>query len=162
MTPINIGILGFGTVGAGVVETLQKNGELIANRTGVRPRVYRVADLDITSDRGVELPADVLTTDAQAVLDDPDTDVVVELIGGTTVAKEFMLKALANGKPVVTANKALLAEHGAKIFAAAESSAADVYYEASVGGGIPVIKAMREGLVGNRFLEVIEIGRAHV
>ena len=157
MTPINIGILGFGTVGAGVVETLQKNGELIANRTGVRPRVYRVADLDITSDRGVELPADVLTTDAQAVLDDPDTDVVVELIGGTTVAKEFMLKALANGKPVVTANKALLAEHGAEIFAAAESSAADVYYEASVGGGIPVIKAMREGLVGNRFLEVIGI-----
>ncbi|MFO7821636.1 MAG: homoserine dehydrogenase [Lentisphaeria bacterium] len=157
MKTINVGILGFGTVGAGVVEALQKNGDLIADRTGVYPQVHKIADLDVTSDRGVDVSPDFLTTDAEAVLNDPKTDVVVELIGGIDVAKKLMLKALAKGKPVVTANKALLAEQGAEIFAAAEESSADVYYEASVAGGIPVIKAMREGLVANCFQEVIGI-----
>ncbi len=116
-----------------------------------------MADLDITSDRGVVVPAGVLTQDAVGLIEDPSVDVVVELIGGTGVAKDFILRALAAGKPVVTANKALLAKHGEEIFSAAERSSADVYYEASVGGGIPCIKAMREGLVGNRIREIVGI-----
>lgn len=157
MKDINIGILGFGTVGAGVVEALQKNGDLIAARTGVRPRIRRIADLDITTHRGVDVERELLTTDAQSVVEDPQIDLIVELIGGASTARELICRSLANGKPVVTANKALLAEQGAELLAAAEKSAADVYYEASVGGGIPVIKAIREGLVANRFLEVVGI-----
>lgn len=157
MKEIRIGILGFGTVGAGVVECLQKNGELIARRTGVMPVVYKVADIDLTSDRGIVLPDGVLTQDAAAVIDDPRTDVVVELVGGTTVAKDFVLRALRAGKPVVTANKALLAEHGDEILATAETHSGDVFYEASVAGGIPIIKAMREGLVANRIERAVGI-----
>ena len=157
MKEIRIGIIGFGTVGAGVVECVQKNHELIGRRTGLRPVVTRIADLDITTDRGVEVPAGVLTTDAAELLHDPDVDVVVELVGGTGVARTFVLEALAAGKPVVTANKALLATCGLEIFATAEEHGADVYYEASVGGGIPCIKAMREGLAGNRIEEILGI-----
>ncbi len=154
MKNVNIGVIGFGTVGSGVVECIQKNAELIAQRTGIKPVISKVADTDITSDRGVTVPAGVLTTNANDVLEGVDVDVVVELVGGTTIAKDFVLKALANDKPVVTANKALLATHGEEIFKTARQSKVDVYYEASVGGGIPVIKAMREGLVGNRFMEI--------
>ena len=157
MKNVNIGVIGFGTVGAGVVECVLKNCDMIAERTGLRPVITRVADLDITSDRGVCVPADVLTTNADDVLSDPAIDVVAELVGGTTIAKDFVLKALANGKPVVTANKALLATHGAEIFSAAEASSTDIYYEASVGGGIPVIKAMREGLAANHITEIVGI-----
>ena len=178
MDTLRIGIIGFGTVGSGVVECVQKNADLMAERTGVRPEITRVADTDMDSDRGVALPAGVLVPDASAVLDANDIDVVVELIGGTTVAKEFVLRALRAGKPVVTANKALLAEHGSELFEAAATSGVDLYYEASVCGGIPVIKAIREGLVGNRIVDIVgilngtcnyiltrmerEIGRAHV
>ncbi|NLF18009.1 MAG: homoserine dehydrogenase [Lentisphaerae bacterium] len=157
MTEVRVGIIGFGTVGAGVVDCLLRNGDLIGERTGLRPVLARVADLDITSDRGVAVPSGVLTQDAVGLIEDPSVDVVVELIGGTGVAKDFILRALAAGKPVVTANKALLAMHGEEIFSAAERSSADVYYEASVGGGIPCIKAMREGLVGNRIREIVGI-----
>lgn len=157
MNSFNVGIIGFGTVGAGVVSCLLRNGRLIGSRTGIEPVLKRVADLDIASDRGIAVPEGLLTTDVSQVLDAPDIDVVVELIGGTTMAKAFILRALANGKPVVTANKALLAEHGAEIFAAAEKSEADVYYEASVAGGIPLIKAVKEGLAGNRINEMIGI-----
>jgi homoserine dehydrogenase len=158
MKTVNIGVIGFGTVGAGVVECVLQNGDLIAERSGLRPVIATIADLDITTDRGISLPDDVtLTTDASSLLNDPAIDVVVELVGGTTIAKDFVLQALANGKPVVTANKALLAHHGAEIFQAAQGSSSDVYYEASVGGGIPVIKAMREGLVGNRIVEIVGI-----
>ncbi len=157
MRNVNIGIIGFGTVGAGVVECLLRNGNLIAERTGLQPVIARIADLDITTDRGVVPPEGTLTTDVAEVLDNPDIDVVVELVGGTGIAKQFVLRALANGKPVVTANKALLASHGAEIFAAASESSADVYYEASVGGGIPCIKALREGLVANRMVEIVGI-----
>jgi homoserine dehydrogenase len=157
MKQFNVGIVGFGTVGAGVVECLLRNGNLIASRTAVEPVLKRVADLDVTTDRGVQVPQGVLTEDASLVLDGDDIDVVVELVGGTTVAKDFILRALANGKPVVTANKALLAEHGDEIFRAAEASSADVYYEASVAGGIPIIKAIREGLSGNQICEVTGI-----
>lgn len=158
MKTVNIGVIGFGTVGAGVVECVLKNGDLIAQRTGLRPAITTIADLDITTDRGIALPTDItLTTGVTELLNDPAIDVVVELVGGTTIAKDFVLQALAKGKPVVTANKALLAQHGAEIFKAADESSSDVYYEASVGGGIPVIKAMREGLVGNSIVEIVGI-----
>lgn len=144
---VKVGLIGFGTVGAGVAACLQENGEVIARRTGIRPVLTRVADLEVTRDRGVVLSPGVLTTDGMGLID--EVDVVVELVGGTGVAKDFVLTALARGKPVVTANKALLAAHGVEIFAAAEQSKADIYYEASVAGGIPIIKILREGLVGN-------------
>lgn len=157
MTEVRVGIIGFGTVGAGVADCLLRNGSLIAERTGLRPVLARVADIDTTRDRGVALPPGVLTADSFGVIADPSVDVVVELVGGTGLAKELILRALAVGKPVVTANKALLATHGEEIFSAAEKSSADVYYEASVGGGIPCIKAMREGLVANRIKEIVGI-----
>ena len=157
MKTVNIGIIGFGTVGSGVVECVLRNGDLIAERIGLRPVIARIADIDVTTDRGFDLPPAVLTADAADVLENPDIDVVAELVGGTTAAKQYVLRALENGKPVVTANKALLATCGAEIFAAAEASGADVYYEASVGGGIPIIKAMREGLAGNRIVAIVGI-----
>ncbi|MCK5804290.1 MAG: homoserine dehydrogenase, partial [Lentisphaeria bacterium] len=157
MKDIRIGLIGFGTVGAGVVESVLGNGGLIAERTGLRPVIAKIADLDIETDRGVTPPAGSLTTDVAEVLENPEIDVVVELVGGTGIAKDFVLRALENGKSVVTANKALLAKHGKEIFATAKASGMDVYYEASVGGGIPVIKSMREGLVANRIVEIVGI-----
>jgi len=154
MKNIGIGLLGFGTVGAGVVKGLEQNGVLIAERLGIRPVIHRIADLDLDSDRGVCVDRSLLTRDAVAVIEDPGTDVVVELIGGTGLARELVLKALDLGKPVVTANKALLAEHGREIFEKAEARGADLYFGASVGGGIPIIRALREGLVGNRILGI--------
>lgn len=150
MKEVKIGILGFGTVGAGVVEGILKNGELMAQRSGILPIIGKIADLDIESDRGVEVDASLLTTDALSVINDSDIDVIVELVGGVTVAKEFVLRALRNGKPVVTANKALLAEAGRELFEASVKSGAGLYFEASVAGGIPVLRALRDGLVGNR------------
>ncbi len=149
MKKFGIGLLGFGTVGAGVVEGLQKHGDLIAKRTGLELALRRVADLDLTRDRGVTLAPGVLTQDAMGVIDDPKVDIVVELIGGTQVARELMLKALRANKPVITANKALLAEHGDEIFLTAKECNTDLFFEASVGGGIPVIRALREGLIAN-------------
>ncbi len=150
MKKIKIGILGFGTVGAGVVEGILKNGELMAQRTGLFPVIGKIADLDIKTDRGVEVDPSLLTTDALSVINDPEIDVIVELIGGVKVAKDFVLRALKNGKPVVTANKALLAEAGRELFEASAKSGAGLYFEASVGGGIPVLRALRDGLVGNK------------
>ena len=145
---IKVGIIGFGTVGAGVAANILANSDVIASRTGVKLVLAKVADLDITTDRGVRIPEGVLTTDAAEAI--READIVVELVGGTTVAKKFILDSIRAGKPVVTANKALLALHGEEIFAAAEAAGVDVYYEASVAGGIPIIKALREGLVSNR------------
>jgi len=150
MKKIKIGILGFGTVGAGVVEGILKNGELMAQRTGIFPTIGKIADLDIKTDRGVKVDPSLLTTDALSVINDPDIDVIVELIGGIKIAKDFVLRALKNGKPVVTANKALLAEAGRELFEASAKSGAGLYFEASVGGGIPVLRALRDGLVGNQ------------
>jgi homoserine dehydrogenase len=150
MKEIKIGILGFGTVGAGVVEGILKNGELMAQRTGIFPKIGKIADLDIKTDRGVKVDASLLTTDAFSVIDDPEIDVIVELIGGIRIAKDFVLRALKNGKPVVTANKALLAEAGRELFEASAKSGAGLYFEASVGGGIPVLRALRDGLIGNQ------------
>lgn len=145
-----VGLLGFGVVGAGVVDALQRRGDLIERRTGVRLQLHRIADIDLERDRGVRVDRRLLTADAVSVVDDPEVDIIVELIGGTTAARDLVLRALQQGKPVVTANKALLAEYAGEIFATAENSGADLYYEASVGGGIPVIRALREGLVANQ------------
>ena len=150
MNEVKIGILGFGTVGAGVADGILRNGELMAQRTGVFPKIGKIADLDIKTDRGVKVDASLLTTDALSVIDDPEIDIIVELIGGVKLAKEFVLRALKNGKSVVTANKALLAEAGRELFEAAAKNNAGLYFEASVGGGIPVLRALRDGLVGNK------------
>ena len=149
MKQVGVGILGFGTVGAGVAEGLQRNRLLLSNRLGVEVVIRRIADLDITTDRGISLPPHVLTTDAYAVINDPAVDIVVELIGGSTIARELMLAALKVGKPVVTANKKLLAEHGEELFTLAEEQGVDLYFGASVGGGIPIVRVLREGLIGN-------------
>lgn len=149
MKQIGVGILGFGTVGAGVADGLLKHRDVMARRLDVDIVLKKIADLDITTDRGVAVPAGVLTTDAQAVLSDSEIQVVVETIGGTGIAKTFVLSALQNGKCVVTANKKLLAEYGREIFDAAEKNGVDIYFGASVGGGIPIIRVLREGLAGN-------------
>ena len=146
---IGVGILGFGTVGAGVADGLLKHRDVMAKRLGVDIVLRKIADLDITTDRGIQVPEGVLTTDAKGVLSDPEIDIVVETIGGTGVAKTFVLEALGNGKCVVTANKKLLAEHGREIFETAAKNDVDIYFGASVGGGIPIIRVLREGLAGN-------------
>ena len=155
MKELGIGIVGFGTVGAGVADCLIKNGEVIAKRTGVKPVIRKIADLDIVRDRGVKVPREVLTTDAMEAIE--TCEVIVERVGGTTFAKTIILEALKRGKPVVTANKALLAKYGEELFAEAEKSGTDIFYEASVGGGIPIIKSLREGLVGNRINRIYGI-----
>ena len=149
MKQIGVGILGFGTVGAGVADGLLKHRDVMAKRLGVDIVLRKIADLDITTDRGIQVPEGVLTTDAKGVLSDPEIDIVVETIGGTGVAKTFVLEALGNGKCVVTPNKKLLAEHGREIFETAAKNDVDIYFGASVGGGIPIIRVLREGLAGN-------------
>ncbi|MCF6178537.1 MAG: homoserine dehydrogenase [Geopsychrobacter sp.] len=156
-TQINVGLLGFGTIGTGVVRVFQQNAEVIRQRTGVEMRLTRIADLDITTDRGVTLPDGVLVDDADAVVTDPDIDIVIELIGGYKPALQFILKAIENGKHIVTANKALMAVHGQEIIAAASRARVDVKFEAAVGGGIPVISAIKENLCANRFSTVLGI-----
>ena len=149
MTKTGVGILGFGTVGAGVAEGLLRNRATLAQRLGVEVELKKIADLDTERDRGVKLPEGMLVRDAAEVIADPDISIVVELIGGTKTAADFILRAIAAGKHVVTANKALLAERGAEIFEAAGKAGVDVYFGASVGGGIPIVRVLREGLAGN-------------
>lgn len=119
--------------------------------------IHRIADIDVESDRGVQVDPSILTRDAAAVVGDPDIDVVVELIGGTGVARDLVTQALRGGKPVVTANKALLAKHGEEIFALARGTGTDIFFGASVGGGIPIIRALREGLIANRIDSILGI-----
>ena len=149
MKQIGVGILGFGTVGAGVADGLLKHRDVMAKRLGVDIVLRKIADLDITTDRGIQVPEGVLTTDAEGVLSDPEIDIIVETIGGTGIAKTFVLEALNGGKCVVTANKKLLAEYGREIFETAAKNDVDIYFGASVGGGIPIIRVLREGLAGN-------------
>lgn len=141
-------------MGAGVADGLLRNRKVMAERLGVDVALRKIADLDITTDRGVPVDPDVLTTDAQAVISDPEVRIVVETIGGTGIARTFVLAALNAGKAVVTANKKLLAEHGREIFDTAAKNGVDVYFGASVGGGIPIIRALREGLAGNEIQQI--------
>jgi len=150
MKPINVGLLGIGTVGGGTWEVLNRNQEEITRRAGRGIVIAKVADKDVERAKKITGGKVPVTADANEVLTDPAIDIVIELIGGYTVAKEFVLKAIANGKHVVTANKALLATHGNEIFAAAREKGVMVAFEAAVAGGIPIIKALREGLTANR------------
>jgi len=150
MKTINIGLVGFGTVGTGVVKLLKGQAPLLQRRLAARLRLKRIADLDLTKPRDVEVDPKILTTDAREIIEDPAIDIVIELIGGTTAAREVSLAALRSGKHLVTANKALLATHGLELFRAAAEKRVDLGFEASVCGGIPIIRAVREGLVANR------------
>jgi homoserine dehydrogenase len=157
MQQVNLGIIGGGTVGGGVFQAIQRNGELMASRLGIWLNVVKMAVRDVNKKRGVKIPKTVLTSDWASVVSHPDVNLVVELMGGTTTAREVVLHALKLGKPVVTANKALLSAHGEELFAAAQKTRANLYYEASVAGGIPIIKVLREGLIGNRITRLYGI-----
>ncbi len=150
MKPINVGLLGIGTVGGGTFTVLQRNAEEITRRAGRPIRITVVADKNVELAKKITGGTCRVTDDAFAVVSDPEVDIVIELIGGYGVAKELVMKAIANGKHVVTANKALLATHGNEIFKAAQDKGVMVAFEAAVAGGIPIIKALREGLTANR------------
>jgi homoserine dehydrogenase len=157
MKLVKVGVIGFGVVGTGTIKILLNQRELIKKRTGIDIILKKVADKDIERPREINLPKEILTTDAWEIIKDPEIDIVVELVGGTTIAKEFIIEALKNGKHVVTANKALLAEHGNEIFEEALQRGLKIGFEASVGGGIPIIKVMKEGLVANKILAIYGI-----
>ena len=157
MQQVNLGIVGGGTVGGGVFQAIQRNGELMASRLGIWLNVARMAVRDANKKRAVKIPKTILTTDWASVVNHPDINLIVELMGGITTAREVVLQALKVGKPVVTANKALLSAHGEELFAAAQKAGTNLYYEASVAGGIPIIKVLREGLIGNRITRLYGI-----
>jgi homoserine dehydrogenase len=157
MRPIHVGLLGIGTVGSGTFRVLQRNQSEITRRAGRGIQISVVADKDLARARSIIGDAARLTDDAFAVVRDPEIDIVVELIGGYTAAKDLILAAIENGKHVVTANKALLATHGNEIFAAARRKGVMVAFEAAVAGGIPIIKAVREGLTANRIEWIVGI-----
>jgi len=157
MQQVRLAIIGGGTVGGGVVQALQRNGDLMASRLGVALTVSRVVVRDLRKPRPVKIPRALLTTDWQAAIADPQVDLVAELMGGTTTARSVVLAALKLGKPVVTANKALLSAHGEELFETAQKHGTNLYYEASVAGGIPIIKVVREALIGNRITRLYGI-----
>lgn len=150
MKTLAIGILGFGQIGSGVYSLLRRKGKVLTRRTGVRFKIAGVAVRRPQKSRAIRLARSLLTHRADSLVRNPQIDVIVELIGGTEAARRLVLEALRNGKDVVTANKALLAEHGDEIFSLARRKGRRVFFEASVGGGIPIIKTLREGLVANR------------
>src|SRR6266566_8162229 len=143
---ITVGIIGMGTVGTGALRILRENAVLIRHRVGVPVEVTKIAVRDVRRDRGIDIPASLVTDQPSQIIDDPNIDIVVELIGGYEPARELILAAIAHGKHVVTANKALLAVHGPEIHAAARRAGISIGFEGSVGGGIPVIKSLREAL----------------
>lgn len=151
MQQVNLGMIGGGTVGSGVYRAWEQNGDLMAARLGVKVNFRKIAVKAFDEPRPYAIPRALMTTDWQEVVNDPQIHVVIELVGGTGIAKVMILAALAQGKTVVTANKALLSAHGPELFAAAAKSGANLYYEASVCGGIPIIKSLRESFVANQF-----------
>ncbi|MDD2927272.1 MAG: homoserine dehydrogenase [Candidatus Omnitrophica bacterium] len=157
MKRINAGLIGFGNVGSGIIKILRDRKALLSEKTGLEINVKRVCDQDIVSKRNVSLDKAMLTRDARGLLNDPQIDILIELIGGIHPAKEFIIEALKKGKHVVTANKALLALHGQELFTEAADRGKSIYFEASVGAGIPIIKSLREGLVANRFNGILGI-----
>lgn len=152
-----VGIIGFGTVGSGTARILLDNRKVLAGRAGFEIVLKRVADKDTIRDRGIKLPKGVLTENAEEIIQDPEIDIVVELIGGIHPAKDFILSAVRHKKHVVTANKALLATEGNEIFGKAERAGVEIGFEASVAGGIPIIKVLREGLVANNVVAIYGI-----
>jgi homoserine dehydrogenase len=157
MQEVNVGMIGGGTVGSGVFHALQQNGALMAARIGVNVQIRQVAVKAFDEPRPYPIPRALMTTDWQQVVNDPKIHIVTELMGGTGLAKVIVLSALKLGKPVITANKALLSAHGEELFAAAKANGTNLYYEASVCGGIPIIKALREGFVGNQITHLYGI-----
>lgn len=157
MDKINIGIIGFGTVGEGVIRTLLLKPHYLESKVGARLILKAVCDKDLSRSRNLKINPNILTKDADKVLKNPDINIIVELIGGIHPAKEFILEAFKQGKHVVTANKALIARHGEEIFEAANKAGVDLYFEASVGGGIPIIKSLREALAANNLDTILGI-----
>ncbi len=157
MKKINVGIIGFGNVGSGVVRIRRDRKIMLSTKIATQINIKKICDADISSKRNVSVDKSLLTRKVSDILDDPQIDVVVELVGGIHPAKEFISDALKKGKHVVTANKALLAEHGRELFALAQDCGKTIYFEASVGAGIPIIKSLREGLVANKFNSVFGI-----
>ena len=154
MRQVNIGLVGIGTVGGGVFRALQKNADLLASRLGLRLKLAIVAEKDMERCRRAAVPPEMITNDWTHLVADPDIHIIIELIGGKGVARELILAALRAGKPVVTANKALLSAHGEELFAAAAASRTSLYYEASVAGGVPILKVLREALIGNEISSI--------
>ena len=157
MKKIKIGLIGWGTVGTGLVKLLRRNSGLISRRLGAQLVISRIADLDIKRDRGIKVSPSILTRNPSLILNDPGIDIVIELTGDPNLSGEFILQALRGGKQVVTANKALLAEFGKILFKAAEENNRGIFFEASVGGGIPIIKVIREGLAANKITSILGI-----
>jgi homoserine dehydrogenase len=154
---IRVGIIGFGNIGWGTAKVLMDNAAEIERKVGSRVELVKIADLDITTPRPITVDSGILTTDANEILNDPEIDIVVELIGGVNPAKKFILQALRNGKHVVTANKELIAKHGPEIFNLAAERGVDFYFEGSVGGGIPIIGPLKTGLAANNVQEIMGI-----
>jgi homoserine dehydrogenase len=154
---IRVGMLGCGTVGAAVIRLLHEHADDIVRRAGCGIEVARVAVLDADRPRDVPVPRDAFTTDLVSIVDDPGIDVVCELIGGIDPARAISLRALANGKPVVTANKELLATDGQELFEAADAASVDLLFEASVAGGVPLIRPLKESLAGERVSRLLGI-----
>ena len=157
MGKVNVAIIGGGTVGGGVYQALKKNGRLIASRLGISLSIRSVVVRDLQKTRNVKITKKLLSTDWKSVVEDPKTHLVIELVGGVRTAKQIVKRALTLGKPVVTANKALISEFGEELFALADENHTNLYYEASVAGGIPIIKVLREGLIGNRIPSIYGI-----
>ena len=157
MKKIYLGLLGFGNVGSGVIKILKARRSLLKNKLGCDLVLKRVCDKNLTSKRDIHLPREILTSDVNQILNDPGIDIVIELIGAIHPAKEFIIQALNKGKYVVTANKALLAEQGKEIFNLARKHGKSIYFEASVGAGIPIIKSLKEGLAADRFKRIFGI-----
>ncbi len=154
MSVVNIGLIGAGTVGCGVIKVLNQNSEIIENRTGIKLNLKTIADNDPLRKRPIRLPKKKLTKNAQDLINDESIDIVVELVGGTGIAKDFVMESIKNGKHVVTANKALLAHHGKTIFSEAAKKGVEIGFEASVGGGIPIIKSTQESFAANNILSI--------
>jgi homoserine dehydrogenase len=157
MEQVNLGMIGGGTVGSGVFDAMSRNGELLSSRIGVKVQLKKIAVKAFDEPRPAVIPDSLMTTDWTTVVNDPDIHMIAELAGGTGIARTMVLAALKLGKPVITANKALLSAYGEELFAAAKDNGTNLYYEASVAGGVPIIKALREGFVGNRITHLYGI-----
>lgn len=157
MKKVNIGLIGFGNIGSGVVKILRDKKSLLSEKTGLDINIKKICDQDITSKRNVSVDKALLTRNPKEIIEDPQIDILVELIGGVHPAREFISEAIKKGKNIVTANKALLALHGQELFSEAVDKGKNIYFEASVGAGIPIIKSLREGLVANKFNSILGI-----